>query len=90
MAWSHGQMPQAANGRHQKNSIWKQRKTSPMNLREELLTQSNFLLKRPEGGTANSKNKDRIDMEYWDKYDINTIEYDPDHRHSRANGRTNG
>ncbi|MDG1338414.1 MAG: glycosyltransferase family 2 protein [Paracoccaceae bacterium] len=32
-----------------------------------------FLLKRLRG-TANSKNKDRIDMGYWDKYDINTHE----------------
>ena len=32
-----------------------------------------FLLKRLRG-TANSKNKDRIDMGYWDKYDINTDE----------------
>ncbi|MEJ6477382.1 MAG: hypothetical protein QNL92_01730 [Octadecabacter sp.] len=31
------------------------------------------MLKRLRG-TANSKNKDRIDMEYWDKYDINTNE----------------
>ncbi len=32
-----------------------------------------FLLKRLRG-TANSKNKDRIDMGYWDKNDINTHE----------------
>lgn len=30
-----------------------------------------FLLKRLRG-TANSKNKGRIDLDYWDKYDINT------------------
>lgn len=36
-------------------------------------SREDFLLKRLRG-TANSKNKDRIDMEYWDKYDINTIE----------------
>jgi len=32
-----------------------------------------FLLKRLRG-TANSKNKDRISLEYWEKYDINTFE----------------
>lgn len=37
-------------------------------------SREDFLLKRLRG-TANSKNKDRIDMEYWDKYDINSIEY---------------
>ncbi len=36
-------------------------------------SREDFLLKRLRG-TANSKNKDRIDMEYWDKYDINTHE----------------
>ena len=36
-------------------------------------SREDFLLKRLRG-TANSKNKDRIDMEYWNKYDINTIE----------------
>ncbi len=36
-------------------------------------SREDFLLKRLRG-TANSKNKDRIDMEYWDKYDINTCE----------------
>lgn len=36
-------------------------------------SREDFLLKRLRG-TANSKNKDRIDMEYWDKYDINTNE----------------
>ena len=36
-------------------------------------SREDFLLKRLRG-TANSKNKDRIDMEYWDKYDINSIE----------------
>ncbi len=36
-------------------------------------SREDFLLKRLRG-TANSKNKGRIDMEYWDKYDINTIE----------------
>ncbi|KAA9009326.1 glycosyltransferase family 2 protein [Histidinibacterium aquaticum] len=35
-------------------------------------SREDFLLKRLRG-TANSKNKDRIDMEYWDKYDINTV-----------------
>ncbi|SLN55353.1 glycosyltransferase family 2 protein [Roseisalinus antarcticus] len=35
-------------------------------------SREDFLLKRLRG-TANSKNKDRIDMEYWEKYDINTI-----------------
>lgn len=34
-------------------------------------SREDFLLKRLRG-TANSKNKDRIDMGYWDKYDINT------------------
>ncbi|EAR52757.1 hypothetical protein OG2516_00984 [Oceanicola granulosus HTCC2516] len=34
-------------------------------------SREDFLLKRLRG-TANSKNKDRIDMEYWDRYDINT------------------
>jgi len=32
-----------------------------------------FLLKRLRG-TANSKNKDRIDLDYWDKYDLNANE----------------
>jgi len=36
-------------------------------------SREDFLLKRLRG-TANSKNKGRIDMEYWDKYDINTHE----------------
>ncbi|MGJ8611265.1 MAG: glycosyltransferase family 2 protein [Octadecabacter sp.] len=36
-------------------------------------SREDFLLKRLRG-TANSKNKDRIDMDYWDKYDINSIE----------------
>lgn len=36
-------------------------------------SREDFLLKRLRG-TANSKNKGRIDMEYWDKYDINTNE----------------
>jgi hypothetical protein len=35
-------------------------------------SREDFLLKRLRG-TANSKNKDRIDLEYWEKYDINTI-----------------
>jgi hypothetical protein len=34
-------------------------------------SREDFLLKRLRG-TANSKNKDRIDMGYWDKYDINS------------------
>ena len=34
-------------------------------------SREDFLLKRLRG-TANSKNKDRIDMGYWGKYDINT------------------
>ena len=36
-------------------------------------SREDFLLKRLRG-TANSKNKGRIDMDYWDKYDINTHE----------------
>ena len=36
-------------------------------------SREDFLLKRLRG-TANSKNKDRIDMDYWGKYDINTQE----------------
>ncbi|MEL6958564.1 MAG: glycosyltransferase family 2 protein [Pseudomonadota bacterium] len=36
-------------------------------------SREDFLLKRLRG-TANSKNKGRIDMEYWTKYDINTVE----------------
>lgn len=36
-------------------------------------SREDFLLKRLRG-TANSKNKGRIDMDYWDKYDINTVE----------------
>ena len=36
-------------------------------------SREDFLLKRLRG-TANTKNKDRIDMEYWGKYDINTNE----------------
>ncbi|KPP91289.1 MAG: Glycosyl transferase family 2 [Rhodobacteraceae bacterium HLUCCA08] len=36
-------------------------------------SREDFLLKRLRG-TANSKNKGRIDMDYWDKYDINTCE----------------
>ena len=36
-------------------------------------SREDFLLKRLRG-TANSKNKGRIDMGYWDKYDINTVE----------------
>lgn len=36
-------------------------------------SREDFLLKRLRG-TANSKNKGRIDMEYWGKYDINTHE----------------
>jgi hypothetical protein len=35
-------------------------------------SREDFLLKRLRG-TANSKNKDRIDQEYWSKYDINTV-----------------
>lgn len=35
-------------------------------------SREDFLLKRLRG-TANSKNKGRIDMGYWDKYDINTV-----------------
>ncbi len=35
-------------------------------------SREDFLLKRLRG-TANSKNKDRIDMGYWGKYDINTL-----------------
>lgn len=35
-------------------------------------SREDFLLKRLRG-TANSKNKDRIDLDYWDKYDINTV-----------------
>ncbi|WP_255449604.1 glycosyltransferase family 2 protein [Shimia ponticola] len=34
-------------------------------------SREDFLLKRLRG-TANSKNKSRISMEYWEKYDINT------------------
>ena len=36
-------------------------------------SREDFLLKRLRG-TANSKNKDRIDMDYWKTYDINTNE----------------
>ncbi len=36
-------------------------------------SREDFLLKRLRG-TANSKNKGRIDMDYWEKYDINTHE----------------
>lgn len=36
-------------------------------------SREDFLLKRLRG-TANSKNKGRIDMSYWDKYNINTHE----------------
>jgi hypothetical protein len=36
-------------------------------------SREDFLLKRLRG-TANSKNKDRIDLEYWDKFDINTVQ----------------
>ncbi len=36
-------------------------------------SREDFLLKRLRG-TANSKNKDRIDMEYWDRYDINSCD----------------
>lgn len=36
-------------------------------------SREDFLLKRLRG-TANSKNKGRIDMSYWEKYDINTCE----------------
>lgn len=36
-------------------------------------SREDFLLKRLRG-TANSKNKGRIDMDYWAKYDINTNE----------------
>lgn len=36
-------------------------------------SREDFLLKRLRG-TANSNNKGRIDMDYWDKYDINTHE----------------
>ncbi len=35
-------------------------------------SREDFLLKRLRG-TANSKNKDRIDLAYWNKFDINTI-----------------
>lgn len=36
-------------------------------------SREDFLIKRLRG-TANSKNADRISMEYWDKYDINNTE----------------
>ncbi|MGR3660208.1 MAG: glycosyltransferase family 2 protein [Paracoccaceae bacterium] len=36
-------------------------------------SREDFLLKRLRG-TANSKNKDRINMEYWQKYDLNANE----------------
>ena len=36
-------------------------------------SREDFLLKRLRG-TANSKNKGRIDMEYWDRYDLNANE----------------
>lgn len=36
-------------------------------------SREDFLLKRLRG-TANSKNRDRIDTGYWDRFDINTVE----------------